>query len=98
MLLTGSCHCQAVKFTVESVHPYPFNLCYCSICRKTAGGGGYAVNLGGENASLEVKGRKTSPISGQDHRQPGAKQNQSGAKKFLQTLRQCPMGMGYTMA
>jgi len=20
--------------------------CYCSICRKTAGGGGYAINLG----------------------------------------------------
>ena len=58
MLLTGSCHCQAVKFTVESVHPYPFNLCYCSICRKTAGGGGYAINLGGEYASLQVQGRE----------------------------------------
>ncbi|MCP4010552.1 MAG: GFA family protein, partial [Proteobacteria bacterium] len=30
MLLKGSCHCGAVKFELESAHPYPFNLCYCS--------------------------------------------------------------------
>jgi hypothetical protein len=58
MLLEGSCHCGAVKFTVRSPHPYPFNLCYCSICRKTAGGGGYAINLGAEHESLEVEGRE----------------------------------------
>lgn len=56
MLLTGSCHCQAVRFSLQSAHPCPFNLCYCSICRKTAGGGGYAINLGGDYASLEVRG------------------------------------------
>ena len=38
MLLEGSCHCGAVHFAVEVEHPYPFNLCYCSICRKTARG------------------------------------------------------------
>ena len=58
MLLHGSCHCGAVRFTVESAHPRPFNLCYCSICRKTAGGGGYAINLGADAASLEVEGRE----------------------------------------
>jgi hypothetical protein len=58
MRLKGSCHCGAVRFALESKHPYPFNLCYCSICRKTAGGGGYAINLGGEAASLEVEGRQ----------------------------------------
>lgn len=58
MLLEGSCHCGAVKFSLRSEHPYPFNLCYCSICRKTAGGGGYAINLGGEYDSLEVRGRE----------------------------------------
>jgi hypothetical protein len=58
MLLEGSCHCQAVKFTVESPHPYPFNLCYCSICRKTAGGGGYSINLGGQYDTLKVEGRE----------------------------------------
>lgn len=56
MKLEGSCHCGAVRFTVRSAHPYPFNYCYCSICRKTAGGGGYAINLGAANATLEVEG------------------------------------------
>ena len=59
MLLEGSCHCQAVRFSVESAHPYPFNLCYCSICRKTAGGGGYAINLGGDFESMKVEGEES---------------------------------------
>jgi hypothetical protein len=58
VLLEGSCHCGAVKFRLRSPHPYPFNLCYCSVCRKTAGGGGFAINLGGEAESLEVDGRE----------------------------------------
>ena len=58
MKLTGSCHCGGVQFSVNSPHPYPFNFCYCSICRKTAGGGGYAINLGAEYATLEVSGRE----------------------------------------
>jgi hypothetical protein len=57
MKLYGSCHCGAVHFTVESAHPYPFNLCYCSICRKTAGGGGYAINLGASYDTMEVDGK-----------------------------------------
>ena len=56
MDLSGSCHCGAVRFTVESPHPYPFMLCYCSICRKTAGAGGYAINIGAETASLKIEG------------------------------------------
>lgn len=58
MELRGSCHCQAVRFSLRSSHPYPFNLCYCSICRKTAGGGGYAINLSGDANSLQVEGRE----------------------------------------
>ncbi|MCI0401365.1 MAG: GFA family protein [Gammaproteobacteria bacterium] len=58
MQLEGSCHCGSVRFTVHSAHPYPFNLCYCSICRKTAGGGGYAINLGAEYETLKVKGKQ----------------------------------------
>lgn len=58
MLLKGSCHCNRVRFEVESPHPYPFNRCYCSICRKTAGGGGYAVNLGALAETLRVEGRE----------------------------------------
>lgn len=62
MLLKGSCHCEAVKFELESPHPYPFNYCYCSICRKTAGGGGYAINLSGLFNSLKVKGEEHTRI------------------------------------
>jgi hypothetical protein len=58
MRLKGSCHCGAVHFQLESAHPYPFNKCYCSICRKTAGGGGYAINLGGEFHSLKIEGEE----------------------------------------
>ena len=58
MKLEGSCHCGAVHFSVNSAHPYPFNLCYCSICRKTAGSGGYAINLSADHASLKVKGKE----------------------------------------
>ncbi len=57
MRLEGSCHCGAVRFSLESAHVYPFNLCYCSICRKTAGAGGYAINIGGWHETLEVCGR-----------------------------------------
>lgn len=58
MRLEGSCHCGLVRFGVESHQPYPFNLCYCSICRKTAGGGGFAINLGADHDSLAVEGRE----------------------------------------
>ena len=56
MLLEGSCHCGAVRFRVDSETPYPYQACYCSICRKTAGGGGYAINLGADANTLEVEG------------------------------------------
>jgi hypothetical protein len=58
MLLEGSCHCGAVRFSLQSAHPYPFNLCYCSICRKTNGGGGYSINLGGRHDTLQVSGEE----------------------------------------
>ena len=58
MRLEGSCHCGAVRFRLESRHPYPFNLCYCSICRKTAGSGGFAINLSGDYGTFEVEGRE----------------------------------------
>lgn len=58
MKLHGSCHCKSVKFEVKSHTPYPFIQCYCSICRKTAGGGGYAINIMGQAKTLNVKGKK----------------------------------------
>ena len=58
MHLDGSCHCGSVKFSVRSAEPYPFMRCYCSICRKTAGGGGFSINLGADKASLRVTGKR----------------------------------------
>jgi len=55
--LEGSCQCGAVRFRVDSHAPYPYQLCYCSICRKTAGGGGYGINLLAVAASLEITGQ-----------------------------------------
>ena len=57
MELEGSCHCKAVTFWVQSAHPYPFNLCYCEVCRKTAGSGGFAINLSAEFDTLKVVGK-----------------------------------------
>jgi hypothetical protein len=56
--LEGSCRCNAVTFSVDSHSPYPYQLCYCSICRKTAGGGGFAINIMGDAKSLRVRGKK----------------------------------------
>ena len=58
MRLEGSCHCGAVRFALNAGSPVPYLRCYCSICRKTSGGGGYAINLGGDAASLEVTGEE----------------------------------------
>ena len=58
MRLEGSCHCGAVRFSLNSRTPVPYMRCYCSICRKTGGGGGYAINLGGDAATLEVAGKE----------------------------------------
>ena len=58
MKLKGSCHCGAVTFALDSHTPQPYMRCYCSICRKTAGGGGYAINIMGEAAGFELRGGK----------------------------------------
>ena len=58
MLLEGSCHCGAVKFSVQSHEPVPFMRCYCAICRKTAGTGGYAINVGADKRTLKVHGQE----------------------------------------
>ncbi|RWQ05080.1 GFA family protein [Mesorhizobium sp.] len=58
LLLKGSCRCNAVRFKVESHTPVPFMLCYCSICRKQQGGGGFAINLGADYETLKIKGKR----------------------------------------
>lgn len=62
MLLEGSCHCGAVRFRVESRHPTPYMNCYCSICRKTRGGGGYGINISGDHDTLSVQGEENITI------------------------------------
>ena len=54
MQLEGSCHCGSVRFSVRSAQPVPFMRCYCSVCRKTAGSGGFAINLGADADTLKV--------------------------------------------
>ncbi len=56
MKLNGSCHCRAVTFSVEAPSCIPFNRCYCEVCRKTAGAGGFAVNIGADFTTLEITG------------------------------------------
>jgi hypothetical protein len=56
MQLEGSCHCAAVQFAVQSNNPYPYQRCYCSICRKTQGGGGYSINLGADARTMKLSG------------------------------------------
>ena len=55
--LEGSCRCRAVAFSCESHAPVPYQFCYCTICCKTAGGGGYAINLSAVASSLKVEDR-----------------------------------------
>ncbi|KAF9464089.1 Mss4-like protein [Collybia nuda] len=55
--LSGSCHCGAIKFTVQSSTPIPYQLCFCSICRKVGGVGG-SINLGGHMNTLKVEGKE----------------------------------------
>lgn len=57
MTLDGSCRCGAIRFQCQSHTPVPYQRCYCSICRKTAGGGGYAINLGACTEGFVVEDR-----------------------------------------
>jgi len=56
--LEGGCRCGAVRFSLNSHTPHPYQFCYCTICRKTAGGGGYAINIMGTAESLAVTGKR----------------------------------------
>ena len=73
MQLEGSCHCGAVRFSLQSDVPFPYQRCYCSICRKTQGSGGYGINLGGDAATLRVRGRKDVAVYQARLKPPGAK-------------------------
>src|SRR5471032_1865463 len=55
MHLEGSCRCGSVRFSCDAYAPVPYLHCYCSICRKTAGGGGYAINLGADMRTMKIE-------------------------------------------
>ncbi len=87
MLLKGSCRCGSVAFSVQSHTPVPFMLCYCSICRKQQGGGGYAINLGGLSKTLEVKGKRSIGVFRaeiEDKENPTCKRS-TGERNFCKT-------------
>ncbi|KAJ7062509.1 Mss4-like protein [Mycena amicta] len=52
--LKGSCHCGAVRFSLQSSSAVPYQLCVCSICRKVGGVGG-SINLGGHYETLKIE-------------------------------------------
>jgi len=52
--LNGSCHCGKVTFSLDSFAPYPYNICHCNTCTKTAGF--FSNNIMGEAKSFQVKG------------------------------------------
>jgi hypothetical protein len=83
MRLEGSCHCRAVQFSVESHGPVPFMRCHCSICRKTAGSGGYGINLGADAATLTVSGQAHVAIYHAVLRESGGRETRSPAGRHF---------------
>lgn len=83
MHLKGSCHCGAVRFSVEAHCPVPYMHCHCSICRKTAGSGGFAINLGAKAESLKVRGGKHVKAFQALLREPGRRARRSPARRHF---------------
>jgi hypothetical protein len=82
--LEGSCRCGAARFTVESHTPVPYQRCYCSICRKQQGGGGYAINLGALARTLKIEGEHAlglyrAEIQDEEH---GTCERSTGERRF----------------
>jgi hypothetical protein len=94
MQLEGSCHCGAVSFSVSAYAPVPFMRCYCSICRKTAGGGGYAINLGAKADTLRISGRRAHQRVSPEYRRRG----ELGGTALLRALRLGAVGVGPGLA
>lgn len=81
--LEGSCQCGAVRFSVISHAPYPYQLCYCSICRKTGGGGGYAINLSADARTLQVSDDGAKRIHHARMQQAGGRAHTSTAERHF---------------
>lgn len=82
MQLEGGCRCGAVRFNLASHTPHPYQRCYCTICRKTAGGGGYAINIMGDADTLEVRGRRSLRVYHAEIDRDGVCEISSGERHF----------------
>lgn len=83
MHLEGSCHCGAVRFSVDAPSPTPFMHCHCSICRKTAGSGGYGINLGADFTTMKVRGKKHVGVYRAILREAGQRATRSPAQRHF---------------
>jgi hypothetical protein len=68
--------------------------CYCSICRKTAGGGGYAINLGAKADTLRIEGEEHITVFHARDRWRG----KLGRAAVLRALRLGPVAVGPGLA
>eukprot|EP00003_Mantamonas_plastica_P008869 TRINITY_DN1792_c0_g1_i1.p1 TRINITY_DN1792_c0_g1~~TRINITY_DN1792_c0_g1_i1.p1 ORF type:complete len:223 (+),score=51.38 TRINITY_DN1792_c0_g1_i1:96-764(+) len=59
-VIEGSCHCGKITFSAPCFTPFPFNICHCNTDRKTAGHGGYVVNIMVESDGLVVQDKDNS--------------------------------------
>ena len=82
MHIEGSCHCRRVRFSCDAYAPVPYQRCYCSICRKTAGGGGYAINLGAWKKTLAVVGREHVGVYRARIEEDGQRYTSTGRRHF----------------
>lgn len=80
MRLEGSCHCGKVRFSVDAPSPVPFMRCFCSICRKTAGTGGFAINLGARVAGMQIEGEEHIRVYDAVARQAGGRPDGTGRR------------------
>ena len=92
MLLEGSCHCGAVRFSVEAPHPYPFALLLLDLPQDRRAGG-YAINLGGDAATLKVEGAEHVRSTVRGWRRSGEAPEQA-ERKFCGELRLGRSGSG----
>ncbi|HET6632210.1 MAG TPA: GFA family protein [Rhodanobacteraceae bacterium] len=89
MHIEGSCHCGRVRFSCEAYAPVPYLRCYCSICRKTAGGGGYAINLGARAETLEVSGEEHIAIYRAEIEEDGERHTSTAERRFCRHCGSC---------
>lgn len=55
-MIEGECNCGAVAFKIKSQITGVY-ICHCSICRKTTGGGGFAVVIVNSNKLSWAQGK-----------------------------------------